>query len=167
MQWHPTIQHKQPSPYHHIINTRPPRLHKHPNSSSDLLSNSQTAGLVTLNTMTLMPLLLAGAAFAKVSFWTSNFYGLSLAIIQQGSRSIYPIFSMPRVTWSGTWSTARWVLAMVDMALPWATTGEKYHLLRNTWFLYLLNHQGWLWISKLSPGRLSPGPLPSPQVGPW
>ena len=21
---------------------------------------------------------------------------------------------------------------MVDMALPWATTGEKYHLLRNT-----------------------------------
>ena len=53
---------------------------------------------------------------------------------------------------------------MVDMALPWATTGEKYHLLRYTWFLYLLNHQGWLWISQLSPGRLSPGPLPSPQV---
>ena len=74
------IQHTthQPSPYHYIINPRYPRLHlhKHPNSSSHLLSNSQTAGLVTLNTMTLMPLLLAGAAFAKVSFWTSNFYRL-------------------------------------------------------------------------------------------
>ena len=23
---------------------------------------------------------------------------------------------------------------MVDMALPWATTGEKYHLFRYTWF---------------------------------
>ena len=89
---------QKPSPYHHIINTRHPRLHKHPNSSSDLLSNSQTAGLVTLNTMTLMPLLLAGAAFAKVSFGTSNFYGLSLTIVQKGSRSIYPLYSLPRVT---------------------------------------------------------------------
>ena len=89
---------QQPSPYHHIIIPRHPRLHKHSNSSSHLLSNSQTAGLVTLNTMTLMPLLLAGAAFAKVSFWTSNFFRLPLAIIQQGSRSIYPLFSLPRVT---------------------------------------------------------------------
>ena len=96
------IQHtrQQPSPYHYIINLRYPRLHLHkrPNSSSHLLSNSQTAGLVTLNTMTLMPLLLAGAAFAKVSFWTSNFYRLPLANIQQGSRSIYPLYSLPRVT---------------------------------------------------------------------
>ena len=68
---------QKPSPYHHI-NPRHPRLHKHPKSSSDLLSNSQTAGLVTLNTMTLMPLLLAGAAFAKVSFWTSKKYPYSL-----------------------------------------------------------------------------------------
>ena len=29
----------------------------------------QTAGLLTLNTMTLMPLLLAGAAFAKVTLF--------------------------------------------------------------------------------------------------